>query len=769
MSEIVHLTPKQRNSLHDALSWPMTPPGFAQTGTVNPKMRVFVVHFDGTQNDKDSVPEGSVATLVADSHDAMPTGAHIASTYHAGVGTRTRPLRGLVQSMMGMGAEARAEAAYVELCDQVREWKKEDADCLVHVHVVGFSRGAGTGLHFMNLVHERGVQTVWHDAHLGPGEVKTSAVLMDTVTTGNSDLKLALPDSNVATLHITAGGEERRFFPLTTLKGVGSPDEISLVANLNDNGAGPSPAVMGYQRLNEVCLEGARHSDVGGSYREGGIRNVSAYLMCEFQRNLGLPVHARKPTFEEVEHMHANDSRFLVNKMIDPFLSKEALTNAREAAMRVSVSKGARTWDGDAAIKCTMETEHGGPIGFVRHVHCELKVDADHAQGAAEAAHRTPLGQTIRETDFGQSAGLTFKRANAASPPATIATPATTVAGIEVECSDPKSLAIGPDGNTILFRGVALPAEFSVARAQEILSQTDHRQITFRIGIEKTTPVVDAAHTPHIHVAAKEPAKQPAEAHRAAAGAAPQSNQWDFQEDPWPAGVRDALYTLNASPKKLPSNANLMVFQAMDQLSHRLMRKFGAADQPAASDAKNAIGAASTPAHPPASPPASDVRSVSFRSSPLADRQGPFTIEIARADGSVLNGRSQGATAAEYALLAEIQSMQQAMAMLTGHMHRNGHGSPRVVHQVFSRDRQHLDASVQPADPMSGANPDGPFSRVRMPPPLPKKDKTAPEITLPDGRTGRLVIPGLGMVARLSQSPRQPSSGGRAPGTKPFH
>lgn len=200
-------------------------------------------------------------------------------------------------------------------------------------------------------IHRFGVAEVNSPA-MRPGEVKTSAVLFDTVSTGVTDLNLSLPNSNVATLHLTAGGEERAFFKLTPLEDGRRPSEMALAKNVYMEGATPgADGVVRYQRLQTLELPGARHSDVGGSYLSGGIRELSSYLAREFQRTLGLPVFGVKPDMAMIQGMQANDSRWV---------KFGRSVQRRQAATRNEINVNqAAAWDGNYTESCIFKSGAG--------------------------------------------------------------------------------------------------------------------------------------------------------------------------------------------------------------------------------------------------------------------------------------------------------------------------------------------------------------------------------------------------------------------------
>ena len=315
-SEVTYpLTGEQKNQLHELVESPVAGAPLADLKG-NPHLRVFAIHFDGTQNDRLNVPGGYQATLVSDSFEKLRQAEdpRLVSHYINGVATRTNGLRRMLEATTGFGCEDRAEKAHRTLVEQAKAWLKEDPKAQIHVHVVGFSRGAATALHFMNLVDKRGALNIdepQSDATLAPGKVLTSAVLYDTVATGQRTvLDLAVPPTAMSVLHLVAGGEERLFFPVQAIADTSRSEACAFVINDMNTGR-PYTDPKFYQRINEITLPGARHSDVGGAYIGGNLREVSAYMAESFQASMGLPVEPKKPTFKEIEEARFHDSLFI--------------------------------------------------------------------------------------------------------------------------------------------------------------------------------------------------------------------------------------------------------------------------------------------------------------------------------------------------------------------------------------------------------------------------------------------------------------------------
>lgn len=321
------LTAEQRDELNLAVrqveAAPVLPVAELKS---NPHLHVYVAAFDGTWNDRDAVPSGERPSIVASLENKLSEqyGDRLQGEYFNGVGTRAGFVGNLVEGATGAGTIQRAEAAYDKFQAQATEWLAKDPNAEIHVHATGFSRGATSARHFLNLVDERGVgvgegidrlepsgvgpngSTKFeavreYDSYLRqPGEVTSSAVLFDTVATGQLDqAKLAVPDSALFVAHLVSNDERRFSFPLAATMDDAQRDSLDL-------------------RNIEIRLPGA-HSDVGGTY-EGGVRDVSEYLSDALHHKLGLPVEA--PSFDKalVDNAYSHDSRWALTKFIEDVL-----------------------------------------------------------------------------------------------------------------------------------------------------------------------------------------------------------------------------------------------------------------------------------------------------------------------------------------------------------------------------------------------------------------------------------------------------------------
>lgn len=368
---LIPLAGPHKNRLQSLVNEPPYSPDFARTGDVNPNLRVFVANFDGTWNDKDKVPPGESKTLVGLLYEESlkHNNPAVESHYLHGVGTRTKTKAHVMyEGATGSGCENRAEQMHKQLTETAARWKAENPNVEIHVHAVGFSRGAATALHFLNLVDERGAHSINGKSNdgLAAGNVKSSAALLDVVATGQEKiLKLTVPPTTQSVLHLTAGGEERRHFKVTTL-GDRRYDTKGNATNLLDNpewaeakGVSAPPYVNKgplsvfnpegnfiYQRIQQISLAGTRHSDVGGGYVENGIAGVPMYLVSGFQKSLGLPgAEPVRPTVREIQGAMAHDSRDkieLTRQSVEGLIGRKQINPERQIAKEQE-----RPWNGD--------------------------------------------------------------------------------------------------------------------------------------------------------------------------------------------------------------------------------------------------------------------------------------------------------------------------------------------------------------------------------------------------------------------------------------
>lgn len=329
MAKTYEISDKDKEVYRDLVENPPLSPDFAKMGAINPNLRVIAINFDGTWNDKDNIPKGELPTVVAQTHDKIKVIENdtLVSLYYKGVGTARgvgSGLINLIEGVTGRGCVRNAEQAHADVVAQVQKWREENPGVEVHIHVTGFSRGAASGLHFMNLIDRRGALALGVDPKsalgVAPGNVRTSAVLIDPVTTGQEDhANLAAPDTATSIACLVAGGEERSSFKVRKV-GDEPNAEISYGSGATLKDALQVPGTKGmflYQRIREYVLPGARHSDAGGSYGEGNIGEISAYLTDRFIQSLGIPIRPVKPDAPHIEGVRFHDSRWTLSKLFN--------------------------------------------------------------------------------------------------------------------------------------------------------------------------------------------------------------------------------------------------------------------------------------------------------------------------------------------------------------------------------------------------------------------------------------------------------------------
>lgn len=218
----------------------------------NETIKYHVVAFDGTNNDRDHVdPDEERETVVAALANQLKNAGYDVD-YVPGPGVSSD-----LDKMICYSCLPKAKAALERLRVKIERESMQAPDVEVRILVIGFSRGAAIGRHFMNLVSD-----TWPaNSHYADGEratavVRTVGLLFDTVATGKEDvLRLGISPTTDHLIHLVARDERRSLF-----KVVLDQDE--------DFFAFPSGATRSSERMTEITLPGV-HSDVGGSYLDG--------------------------------------------------------------------------------------------------------------------------------------------------------------------------------------------------------------------------------------------------------------------------------------------------------------------------------------------------------------------------------------------------------------------------------------------------------------------------------------------------------------------
>lgn len=207
---------------------------------------VFIAVFDGTWNDRKDLdgPLTVPARLSYELEELAKTEELMVVKYYNGVGTRVSPYKALLHGITGEGTIDRAELALKDFREAVQIFDEKP-----NVYTIGFSRGAASARHFLNLVDPMlSIPSEFRDLKLDRS--RSFALLFDTVATGQlKNLNLDIPLTTASTLHLVATEEKRISFPYVT------------VLNDSKNGSDPNLVV-------ELSLP-AVHSNLGGGYGSG--------------------------------------------------------------------------------------------------------------------------------------------------------------------------------------------------------------------------------------------------------------------------------------------------------------------------------------------------------------------------------------------------------------------------------------------------------------------------------------------------------------------
>lgn len=239
-------------------------------------VRIYKVAFDGTLNDRERVPSDERETIIARIATLVR-----ANKYYPGVGMQGEGTD-MQDALTGGSSTRTAEVARNKFFEQAKRWLSEDSEAEIRVFVTGFSRGAATARHFMNIVSKEWDELSFRASQLAVGNsssLRFYVLLYDTVATGQQgQLALSLPSRVDYAVHFIATDEPRSllFRPTVDIDADASPTDAEYF------GDGPTPP----KRLNNLYLPGA-HSDVGASYPEG-VGNLYVLLTEQFLYMMGL-------------------------------------------------------------------------------------------------------------------------------------------------------------------------------------------------------------------------------------------------------------------------------------------------------------------------------------------------------------------------------------------------------------------------------------------------------------------------------------------------
>ncbi|MCL6350146.1 phospholipase effector Tle1 domain-containing protein [Pectobacterium polaris] len=288
--------------IEKALAMPMDAPLITHPIGHRP-VKIYKVAFDGTFNDRTRIPLDERETLVA--RIARQVNA---DRYYPGVGMQSSGID-YRDGISGASSFDVAEQAKREFFVQASKWLLDNPNTDIRVFVTGFSRGAATARHFINLVTQQWSMRFGTIEGLAAStSPRFYALLYDTVATGqNHSLMLNIPSSVDYLVHFYATNETRN----------------QTFAPIIDSDPTPLPFLWHFQptprRINLIRLPGA-HSDIGASYPKG-ISDVYIQLTEQFLYAMGLSENNCWESDDNPLLAGKHDSRGLLDKLfgsLDP-------------------------------------------------------------------------------------------------------------------------------------------------------------------------------------------------------------------------------------------------------------------------------------------------------------------------------------------------------------------------------------------------------------------------------------------------------------------
>lgn len=290
-----------RRSVADRVAALNTRVPYIQATAQSPHVRVYKVAFDGTLNDRQRVPKAEQYTIVAHIAKLIDEGGDV--DYRRGPGMQGKSID-WSDAMFGTTSIGVAQQAKARYDAVAQRWRAADPDVEIRIFVTGFSRGAATARHFMNLVAADDARL--HGAAPGRHAATLYALLFDTVSTGQTDkMQLALPAALDYLVHFVALDEARPLFkPLI---------DVTPAAKGGKPILGVQSAFLP-NRINLVSMPGA-HSDVGASYVDG-IGN--AYVVFTEQLLYLMGLHKKNCWEVQDDYFVAgkHDSRGLIDRAL---------------------------------------------------------------------------------------------------------------------------------------------------------------------------------------------------------------------------------------------------------------------------------------------------------------------------------------------------------------------------------------------------------------------------------------------------------------------
>ncbi len=245
----------------------LNPPDIT-TKVNNKNVKIYIASFDGTQNDGNNVSGSNERdTVVHFIHKQLEANGYEDGEYYPGPGTQWWPLS-TIDSAVCVSCLGKADDAMVDFSKQLDEWR-HIPNLEVRVLVIGFSRGAAIGRHFMNLINEEFPTSLSNNLKY-PDQllVRTYGLLYDTVATSIvGEVNLQISPSTDFVIHLVSKDEKRRLFPITKDEDKSFKTKTTEYLELSMKTC-PAHYLNKSKRLIQIEVPGV-HSDVGASYLNG--------------------------------------------------------------------------------------------------------------------------------------------------------------------------------------------------------------------------------------------------------------------------------------------------------------------------------------------------------------------------------------------------------------------------------------------------------------------------------------------------------------------
>ena len=306
-----NLTSKRQLTDSEAREWlrifkTPIPPKAPAINLPDHKKKIFFAIFDGTYNDRDdkSLPLTVPAELSLLLEELSKKRSDIEVKYYNGVGTRVNWFQKLYEGITGRGSVSRAEIAFDDLINY-----SDDMSDKPNVYAIGFSRGAASARHFLNMANEYLLQNENNSDHfLGLGKSRSYALLFDTVATGQfNNLNLRIGENTISVLHLISKGERRVAFPVTSV----ITDDLDKFDR---------------ERIIEISLPGV-HSDIGGGYGKG-LETLSLNFAIDWLTVQGIALKKEEVDPRAITNMGKNDSDWFLTPFVN-FLKTRLYSDER--------------------------------------------------------------------------------------------------------------------------------------------------------------------------------------------------------------------------------------------------------------------------------------------------------------------------------------------------------------------------------------------------------------------------------------------------------